>query len=488
MKKTISILGSGFSSLSAACYLAKMGYEVSVFEKNAEFGGRARQFKESGFTFDMGPSWYWMPDVFERFFNDFDKTSADFYNLKKLNPAYHVYFGENNYIAIPDEIEKICNVFEKEEKGSSIELLKFMKMAKENYKIAVTDMLYKMPGISPLELITIDTVKRVGYFFTNIKKQVHKRFKNPKLRSILEFPVLFLGAESSNTPAFYNFMNYADFGLGTWQPDNGFYDVVKAMIKIGKSFGVKYYNNSNVTQIVTKNASATGIMVNNKIINSLYILSGADYNHTETLLPKSKRQYSQKYWSNKTLAPSSLLFYLGFDKKLKNLTHHNLFFDTDFNLHSKEIYKDPKWPSKPLFYANFTSMTNNHTAPEGCENGFILVPIAPDLKDNEVLREKYFNIVIDRIENITKQTIKENIIYKKSFCVNDFVGEYNSYKGNAYGLANTLLQTSFLRPKLKSSKVKNLFFTGQLTIPGPGVPPSIISGKLVADLIDNTNP
>ena len=488
MKKTISILGSGFSSLSAACYLAKMGYEVSVFEKNAEFGGRARQFKESGFTFDMGPSWYWMPDVFERFFNDFDKTSADFYNLKKLNPAYHVYFGENDYIAIPDEIEKICNVFEKEEKGSSIELLKFMKMAKENYKIAVTDMLYKMPGISPLELITIDTVKRVGYFFTNIKKQVHKRFKNPKLRSILEFPVLFLGAESSNTPAFYNFMNYADFGLGTWQPDNGFYDVVKAMIKIGKSFGVKYYNNSNVTQIVTKNASATGIMVNNKIINSLYILSGADYNHTETLLPESKRQYSQKYWSNKTLAPSSLLFYLGFDKKLKNLTHHNLFFDTDFNLHSKEIYKDPKWPSKPLFYANFTSMTNNHTAPEGCENGFILVPIAPDLKDNEVLREKYFNIVIDRIENITKQTIKENIIYKKSFCVNDFVGEYNSYKGNAYGLANTLLQTSFLRPKLKSSKVKNLFFTGQLTVPGPVVPPSIISGKLVADLIDNTNP
>jgi len=488
MKKTISILGSGFSSLSAACYLAKMGYEVSVFEKNAEFGGRARQFKESGFTFDMGPSWYWMPDVFERFFNDFDKTSADFYNLKKLNPAYHVYFGENDYIAIPDEIEKICNVFEKEEKGSSIELLKFMKMAKENYKIAVMDMLYKMPGISPLELINIDTVKRVGYFFTNIKKQVHKRFKNPKLRSILEFPVLFLGAESSNTPAFYNFMNYADFGLGTWQPDNGFYDVVKAMIKIGKSFGVKYYNNSNVTQIVTKNASATGIMVNNKIINSLYILSGADYNHTETLLPESKRQYSQKYWSNKTLAPSSLLFYLGFDKKLKNLTHHNLFFDTDFNLHSKEIYKDPKWPSKPLFYANFTSMTNNHTAPEGCENGFILVPIAPDLKDNEILREKYFNIVIDRIENITKQTIKENIIYKKSFCVNDFVGEYNSYKGNAYGLANTLLQTSFLRPKLKSSKVKNLFFTGQLTVPGPGVPPSIISGKLVADLIDNTNP
>ena len=488
MKKSISILGSGFSSLSAACYLAKMGYEVNVFEKNAEFGGRARQFKENGFTFDMGPSWYWMPDVFEKFFNDFGKKSTDFYSLKKLNPAYHVYFGENDFIAIPDELEKICKVFEKEEKGSSVELLKFIKMAKDNYKIAVKDMLYKMPGISPLELITLDTTKRVGYFFTNIKKQVHKRFKNPKLRSILEFPVLFLGAESSNTPAFYNFMNYADFGLGTWQPNNGFYDVVKAMIKIGESLGVRYHNNSNVTQIITKKKSAVGLMINDKIVNSQYILSGADYNHTETLLPKSQRQYSKKYWSSKIFAPSSLLFYLGFDKKLQNLAHHNLFFDTDFDLHSKEIYKDPKWPSKPLFYANFTSMTNSHTAPEGCENGFILVPIAPGLEDTEDLREKYYNIIINRIERITKQKIKKNIIYKKSFCVNDFISEYNSYKGNAYGLANTLLQTSFLRPKLKSSKVKNLFFSGQLSVPGPGVPPSIVSGKLVAELIEKTNP
>ena len=488
MKKSISILGSGFSSLSAACYLAKMGYEVNVFEKNAEFGGRARQFKENGFTFDMGPSWYWMPDVFEKFFNDFGKKSTDFYNLKKLNPAYHVYFGENDFIAIPDELEKICKVFEKEEKGSSVELLKFIKMAKDNYKIAVKDMLYKMPGISPLELITLDTTKRVGYFFTNIKKQVHKRFKNPKLRSILEFPVLFLGAESSNTPAFYNFMNYADFGLGTWQPNNGFYDVVKAMIKIGESLGVRYHNNSNVTQIITKKKSAVGLMINDKIVNSQYILSGADYNHTETLLPKSQRQYSKKYWSSKIFAPSSLLFYLGFDKKLQNLAHHNLFFDTDFDLHSKEIYKDPKWPSKPLFYANFTSMTNSHTAPEGCENGFILVPIAPGLEDNNDLREKYYDIIINRIERITKQKIKKNIIYKKSFCVNDFISEYNSYKGNAYGLANTLLQTSFLRPKLKSSKVKNLFFSGQLSVPGPGVPPSIVSGKLVAELIEKTNP
>ena len=485
MKKSISIIGSGFSSLSAACYLAKMGHNVEVFEKNDDFGGRARQFKEDGFTFDMGPSWYWMPDVFERFFKDFDFKVEDFYSLKKLNPAYNVYFGKNDFIAIPDSLDKIYQVFENEEKGSSKKLKKFISRAKDNYKIAVTDMLYKMPGLSPLELISLDTIKRLGYFFSNIKKEVNKDFKNPKLRSILEFPVLFLGAESSNTPAFYNFMNYADFGLGTWQPTNGFFDVVNAMISVGKKLGVKYHNNSNIDEIITIKNYATGIRVNDKIINSDIVLSGADYNHTEKLLPKNLRQYSEKYWSKRVLAPSSLLFYLGFDKKLNNLAHHNLFFDTDFNLHSKEIYKEPKWPSEPLFYANFTSITNKHTAPKGCENGFILIPLAPGLNDTQKLRDKYFDIVIDRIESITEQKIKECIIFKKSFCVSDFIDEYNSYKGNAYGLANTLLQTSFLRPKLKSKLVKNMYFTGQLSVPGPGVPPAIVSGKLVADLINN---
>ena len=471
--------------MSAACYLAKMGHDVQVFEKNNDLGGRARQFKENGFTFDMGPSWYWMPDVFERFFKDFDFQVKDFYTLKKLNPAYHVYFDKNDFIAIPDSLDKIYQVFENEEKGSAAKLKKFISRAEDNYKIAVTDMLYKMPGLSPLELISFDTIRRVRYFLSNIKKEVHKDFKNPKLRSILEFPVLFLGAESSNTPAFYNFMNYADFGLGTWQPTNGFYDVVNAMISIGKSLGVKYHNNSNIDKIITHKSHATGINVNGKVINSDIVLSGADYNHTEKLLPENLRQYSEKYWSKRVLAPSSLLFYLGFDKKLNNLAHHNLFFDTDFNLHSKEIYKNPKWPSEPLFYANFTSITNEHTAPKGCENGFILIPLAPGLKDTQELRDKYFNIVMDRIESITEQKIKKSIIYKKSFCVSDFVDEYNSYKGNAYGLANTLLQTSFLRPKLKSKLVKNMYFTGQLSVPGPGVPPAIVSGKLVADLINN---
>ena len=483
MDKSISIIGSGFSSLSAACYLAKQGYNVSVYEKNNDFGGRARQLKENGFTFDIGPSFYWMPDIFDRFFNDFNKKTSDYYELTKLNPAYSVYFDENNSIPIEDSLEKICNRFEKIETGSSIKLKKFILNARENYRVAVLDLIYKMPGESPLELVTIDTIKKVKYFLTNIRREVRKDFKNHLLRAILEFPVLFLGAKPSDTPAFYNFMNYADFGLGTFQPKNGFYDVVQAMIKLGESLGVSFYNNSNVTKVITEKNKVIGLEINEKIIKSDIVVSGADYNFTEKLLPKNLRQYSDKYWDKRTLAPSALLFYIGFNKKLNNIEHHNLIFDTDFDQHAVEIYDDPKWPTNPLLYASFTSKTHKHTAPEGCENGVFLIPIAPNLDDNKETRKKYLDILIKKLEKVTKQNLKNNIIYLKSYCVNDFVDDYNSYKGNAYGLANTLLQTAFLRPKLRSKKVSNLYFCGQLTVPGPGVPPALVSGKLVSDLI-----
>ena len=483
MDKSISIIGSGFSSLSAACYLAKQGYKVSVYEKNNDFGGRARQLKENGFTFDIGPSFYWMPDIFDRFFNDFNKKTSDYYELTKLNPAYSVYFDENNSIPIEDSLEKICNRFEKIETGSSIKLKKFILNARENYRVAVLDLIYKMPGESPLELVTIETIKKVKYFLTNIRREVRKDFKNHMLRAILEFPVLFLGAKPSDTPAFYNFMNYADFGLGTFQPKNGFYDVVQGMIKLAKSLGVSFYSNSNVTKVITEKNKVIGLEINEKIIKSDIVVSGADYNFTEKLLPKNLRQYSDKYWDKRTLAPSALLFYIGFNKKLNNIEHHNLIFDTDFDQHAVEIYDDPKWPTNPLLYASFTSKTHKHTAPEGCENGVFLIPIAPNLDDNKETRKKYLDILIKKLEKVTKQNLKSNIIYLKSYCVNDFVDDYNSYKGNAYGLANTLLQTAFLRPKLRSKKVSNLYFCGQLTVPGPGVPPALVSGKLVSDLI-----
>ena len=482
MKKQIKIIGSGFSSLAASCYLAQQGHSVTIYEKNSTIGGRARQLKKDGFTFDIGPSWYWMPDVFERFFNDFNKKPSDYYELNKLSPAYKVFFDSNDFVTISDNLPEIIETFESIEKGSGKQLESFMNEAKSNYDIAIKDLVYR-PGESALELITLQTATKVNQFFSNISKDVKKKFKNKKLIQILEFPVLFLGAKPSDTPSFYSFMNYADFGLGTWQPKEGMYSVILGIAKLAKELGVVIETNSAVEKIIVNNKKATGIIINGKEITADIVLTGADYHHSETLLDSEYRQYSEKYWEIKTFAPSSLLFYVGFDKKLKNVVHHNLFFDVDFDMHASDIYDNPKWPEEPLFYANFTSITNENLAPEGCENGFFLIPIAPGIEDTEELRETYFEKIITRFENLTQQSVKNNIIFKDSFCVNDFIKDYNSYKGNAYGLANTLLQTAFLRPKLKSKKVKNLFFTGQLTVPGPGVPPALISGKLVSELI-----
>nr|WP_294777485.1 phytoene desaturase family protein [uncultured Flavobacterium sp.] len=486
MKKEIKIIGSGFSSLAAASYLAQQGHDVVVYEKNATIGGRARQLKKDGFTFDIGPTWYWMPDVFERFFADFGKKPSDYYELIKLAPAYQVYFGVKDFVTIADNLPQIIETFESIEKGSGKKLADFMKEAQSNYDIAIKDLVYR-PGVSPLELVTLETAKKVNQFFGNISKDIRRRFTNTKLIQILEFPVLFLGAKPSDTPSFYSFMNFADFGLGTWHPKKGMYSVILAMEKLARELGVVIHTNANVEKIIVDNGAATGIVVNGAVVKGDIILSGADYHHSETLLDKKYRAYSEKYWEKRTFAPSSLLFYVGFDKKIENTEHHSLFFDVDFDVHAHDIYDLPQWPKEPLFYASFPSKTDEDAAPVGKEAGIFLIPIAPGLEDTPELRALYFEKIMTRFEQLTQQTVKNSVIFKESFCVNDFIKDYNSYKGNAYGLANTLLQTAFLRPKLKSKKVKNLYFTGQLTVPGPGVPPSLISGKLVAELIAKKN-
>ena len=484
--KTINIIGSGFSSLSAACYLAQAGYQVAVFEKNKHIGGRAQVLQKEGFVFDMGPTWYWMPDIFERFFADFGKKPSDYYGLEKLNPAYRVYFGTNDFIDISGNTSEILETFEHHEKGAGKKLRKFLDAAQDNYDIAIKDLVYR-PGLHPLELVNFKTAKKLNLFVTTISSQVNKMFQNAKLKQILEFPVLFLGAKPSKTPAFYNFMNQADFGLGTWHPKGGMHEVVKAMVTLGTSLGVTYKTQQEVEKIVVENGQTKGIMANDVFYPSDIVVSGADYHYMETLLDEKNRMYSEKYWETKTFAPSALLFYIGFDKKLKNVLHHTLFFDTDFSKHSAEIYDKAKWPENPLFYASFPGKTDASMAPDGKEAGTFLIPIAPGLTDDETTRNHYFNVIINRLEKLTGQDVRKHILFSQSYSVKDFVKDYHSYKGNAYGLANTLFQTAFLRPKVQSKKVRNLYFTGQLTVPGPGVPPALISGKIVSQLILKNN-
>jgi len=485
MTKTVAVIGSGFSSLSAACYMAKAGYDVTVYEKNATLGGRARQLHKEGFTFDMGPTWYWMPDVFERFFQDFGKRVSDYYTLERLSPAYSVYFDKNDRLTVADNMADICQMFESEESGSSKHLKRFMANAKKNYQLAIEDLVYR-PGESIWEITTLQTVLKLREFVSTISKDVRKYIKSKRLRELLEFPVLFLGAKASNTPAFYSFMNYADFGLGTFMPKGGMYAVVQACVRLAEELGVKFELNAPIEKILVKNKAVEGLMVNGKRCESHFVISGADYHHTEQLLEPSMRQYSASYWQKKTFAPSALLYYVGLDTKVKQVDHHTLFFDVDFETHARDIYDNPKWPENPLFYASFASMSDPTLAPHGCEAATFLIPIAPDLDEASHHRQTYLDIILDRMRTLTGQDLSRHIQFVESYCVSDFKQDYNSYAGNAYGLANTLLQTHILRPKLRSKKVRNLYFTGQLTVPGPGMPPAIISGKLVAELLQKT--
>ncbi len=483
--KEVLILGSGFSSLSSACYLAGKGYRVSVFEKNATLGGRARQFRRDGFTFDMGPTFYWMPEIFDRFFADFGKKRSDYYSLTQLDPAYRIYFGTNDAVTIPAGEDCICRVFESVEPGAGQFLKDFLRKASFNYRVAMEKVIFK-PGISPFELIMPETISRVGQFTTTISQHVRHHIQDPRLARILEFPVLFLGAKPSRTPLFYCFMNYADMVLGTWHPVGGFYQVVEAMHKLCIELGVTIHIASPVEKIVVKGNQATGIRVNGEYVQGDFVISGADYHHTEQLLEKTYRNYSQHFWDKKTFAPSGMLYYVAFDKKLKNVDHHTLFFDTDFDAHAADIYDTPRWPEKPLFYASFPGITDQTLVPPGKEAGIFLIPLAPGLTDDEEHKETYFKQIIHRMEKITAQELTDHVLFKEVYGPTDFMRDYGAFKGNAYGLANTLRQTAFLKPKMQNKKIRNLLYTGQLTVPGPGVPPTLISGKIAATLADKT--
>ena len=489
-RKKVVVIGAGFAGMSVASFLAKSGYDVTVLEKHSMPGGRARKFASDGFTFDMGPSWYWMPDVFERYFKQFGKQVSDYYKLKRLDPSYRIYW-EDAPMDIPASYTDLKILFNQLEPGSAEKLEQFIAEAAYKYKVGINKLVHK-PGRSLTEFIDYDLIS--GLFrldvFNSIKSHVRSLFTNDKIRQLLEFPVLFLGALAENTPALYSLMNYADIIGGTWYPQGGMYEIVDAMYKVAVELGVNFEFNQNVTEIIIQNGKAVGVKSSSltphtsslTTHNADIVVGAADYHFIETkLLPKQYRSYSDKYWDTRVMAPSCLLYYVGLNKKLENLTHHSLFFDTSFEVHGKEIYTNRQWPTDPLFYVSATSVSDDTVSPQGCENLFLLIPVATGLTgDSETLREKYFDMIIERMESQLKQSIKGSVIYKKSFALSDFIGEYNAFKGNAYGLANTLLQTAILKPSCKSKKVKNLFYTGQLTVPGPGVPPSLISGEVVA--------
>jgi len=484
IKKKIIVIGAGISGLSAASYLARDGYDVTILEKNNYAGGRIRQLKVNDFTFDMGPSWYWMPDIFERFYNDFNHNTSDFYELERIDPSYKIFWEDKTTSLIPANYSKLKQLFDSIENGSGEKLDKYLEDAKIKYEVGMGEFVER-PSISIKEyldpLLITNSMKLD--LLKSITSSISKKFQNKKLKQLLEFPVLFLGAKPSKTPALYSMMNYADIKLGTWYPVGGMFEISKAFTSIAIEQGVKIILNQPVEKVLVKNNNINQVITNVDKYESDAVINCSDYHHFEqNILEEEYRMYDNNYWESRVFAPTCLLFYLGINKKLSGIEHHNLFFDADFKSHSDDIYDKHRWPKEPLFYLSATSKSDT-TAPEGYENLFILIPLSTNIEETESIIDKYYDMVIDRIENRIGQKFKDNIVYKKVFSRNDFIADYNSYKGNAYGLANTLLQTAFLKPKMKNNKISNLYYAGQLTVPGPGLPPSIISGRIASQLL-----
>jgi phytoene desaturase len=485
MNKKAIVIGAGFAGLSAATGLASKGYDVTVLEKNATPGGRSRMFEAAGYKFDMGPSWYWMPDIFDDYFEKFGRRVSDYYDLMRLDPSYRIFYGKDDVTDMPADVHEMYRLFDSIEPGAGEQLKKFLKEAEYKYEVGMKEFVHK-PSLSVMEYVDLRLMKSAMklHMFQSFDAYTRKYFTNPRLLQMLEFPILFLGGTGKKTPAMYSLMNYGDIKLGTWYPRGGMYKIVEGMVKLAEETGVKFIYDAPVQNFTYRNGNIVAAVANGKEYTADYFVASADYHHVEQhLLAPEYRKYSEKYWDSRVMSPSSLIYYLGINKKLPQLEHHNLLFDVPFAPHAAAIYDHPAWPDNPSAYVCMTSKYDDTVAPAGHENLFVLIPVAVGLKDTPEIRAHYLEMMLDRIEKLTGETVRGHIDYQRSYAHADFTGDYHAYKGNAYGLANTLLQTAFLKPSIKNSKLKNLYYAGQLTVPGPGVPPSIISGQIVTDLI-----
>ncbi|MFT4308876.1 MAG: phytoene desaturase family protein [Candidatus Woesearchaeota archaeon] len=484
------IIGAGYGGLSCAALLAKEGYDVHVIDKIEQAGGKGSLLQEEGFSFDMGPSWYLMPDVFEKFFSEFGKKPEDYYTIKRLDPSYRIYFGKDDKIDISPRIEDNAELFDKLEENGRKKFLDYLAQSEYQYNVAMKDFVYKRyTKITDFFNKRMATEGMKLKVLKNFDKHVSTYFKSDKAKKILEYNIVFLGGTPYNTPALYSIMTHVDFNLGVWYPIGGLNAVAKGIEKLALEHNAKFTYNHTAEKIIVENGRAVGVMTNKGRIDADIVVVNADMPHAEiSLLDKKYQSYNEKYWEKKTIAPSGFIMYLGVKRKVKGLEHHNLFLDNDWMKHFDQIFKKPGWPDNPSYYVCAPTITEPETAPNGMENLFILVPVAADLEDNNDIREEYASDIIRHLGSIIGDDFSKDIVYKKIFAHNDFIQRYNAYKGTALGLSHTLMQSALFRPDVKSKKVKSLYYTGQYVHPGIGVPMVIIASDILRGVILNEHP
>ena len=486
--ESVVVVGSGFGGLSTACYLADAGLDVTVLEKNEQLGGRASVIEAEGFKFDMGPSWYLMPDVFERFFAHFGREPGDFYDLERLDPHYRIFFKDGDSVAVTDDREEMHELFDAYQPGGGDALEEYLDTSETHYEVAMENFVYTdRPRLRDWVDLDVMRAAPIGLqLLGTMDDYVADYFDHPKLRQITQYSLVFLGGAPNNTPALYNIMSHVDFNLGVYYPENGMRSVVDACLELGEELGVDYVTDAEVTEILNRTGGFTVDSAAGEF-EADYVVSDADYAHTEQeLLPEHERQYDAEYWESRTYAPSAYLMYLGVEGDVEPLAHHTLVLPTDWDGHFEQIFEEPAWPDDPAYYLCVPSKTDDDVAPEGHSNLFALVPVAPDLEDDEATRRRYRELLLEDIADNTGVDLRDRVVFEETFAVSEFADRYNSRAGTALGLAHTLRQTALLRPPRRSSASPGLYFTGSYTTPGIGVPMCLVSGEHTAEsLLDD---
>lgn len=484
--KRAVVIGAGFGGLATAALLAKRGFDVTVLEMHDQPGGRARVWKKDGFTFDMGPSWYMNPDIFEQFFAEFGRKPSDYYQLVRLDPSYRVIFGEGDHLDMSPDFDRNVATFEGIEQGAGEQLRRYIDVAQYQYEVSKREFLYKR-------------YRHIWDFFSwrlllegsklhlmdNLARYTRRFFRSEKLRKVLEYSMVFLGGAPSNTPAIYALINYVDMKLGIWYPMGGFGEVARGIERLAREQGATFRYGAEVTKVEAEGGRATGVTLRGgEFVPADVIVANGDYHHLDTtLLAPEHRTYTERWWRRRTIAPSALLLYVGVRGKVNNLTHHNVFVENDWRPHFDAIFDHPGWPEKPSYYACVPSKTDRTVAPEGDENLFILMPVASGIDDTDEVRERYATYLIEHLERLTGESIKDRITVQRVFSQRDFAADYHAFKGTALGLAHTLAQTAIFRPAPQSRKLPNLYYAGQFTHPGIGVPMTLISATVVDGII-----
>ena len=510
---SVVVVGGGFGGLSTACYLAAEGADVTVVEKNGQLGGRASRLDVDGFRFDMGPSWYLMPDAFERFFAHFGRSPSDYYDLTHLDPHYRVFWKDGDRVDAVGDVEAMQSVFESYEPGAGEALARYLEQAERNYRVGMDQFVYTDRSRFR-DFLDLDVVRsaRGLTLLGSMERHVAKYFDHPKLRQLVQYSLVFLGGSPGNTPALYSLMSHVDFGLGVHYPEGGLGAVVDAVVDLGTELGVTYETGRAVTGIREVEASEAAVAGESQALaadgvgesatdrdgtagqlrvdtdaDPLFadvVVSDADYAHTEReLLDADDRQYDDGYWDDRTYAPSAFLLYLGVEGDVEPLAHHTLVLPEDWDGHFETIFDEPAWPDDPAYYLCVPSQTDDSVAPAGHSNLFALVPIAPGLEDDEETRRAFRDRLLDDVAANTGVDLRDRIVVEECFTVSDFAGRYNSTRGSALGLAHTLRQTGPLRPGHRSAALDGLYYTGAFTTPGIGVPMCLVSGEHTAEAV-----